>query len=193
LRFFTEQEAAAIGVLAERVFPATADGPGARAAHVVEYLDAQLAGPWGAGARLYRQEPFLRPEHPGHGWQLPMTPAEAYRHSIAALNAYAVARWHGRTLDRLTDAEADELMLALDRGHIDTFGEPPAAEFFSMMLKNVAEGLFGDPSYGGNFHLIGWRWIGFPGDPDAYGEPYATHMGSSLRYSAEPQPLPSPE
>jgi gluconate 2-dehydrogenase gamma chain len=64
--------------------------------------------------------------------------------------------------------------------------------FFSLLLQNVAEGPFSDPSYGGNFSMTGWRWIGFPGDPDAYGDPYTGRIGTRSRYVADPRPLPPP-
>ena len=40
------------------------------------------------------------------------------------------------------------------------------------MRAHVLEGVFGEPNYGGNKDLIGWRLVGFPGQqygyPDAY-------------------------
>jgi gluconate 2-dehydrogenase gamma chain len=45
-----------------------------------------------------------------------------------------------------------------------------------MFMRNVTEGLFCDPMHGGNRDMVGWKWVGFPGDPTAYGEPYARHV-----------------
>jgi gluconate 2-dehydrogenase gamma chain len=41
--------AAVIGALADRIFPADHHGPGATEIGVVTYLDGQLAGSWGTG------------------------------------------------------------------------------------------------------------------------------------------------
>jgi hypothetical protein len=44
LRFFNSAQAALITAMAERIFPADKTGPGATDAHVVDYIDGQLAG-----------------------------------------------------------------------------------------------------------------------------------------------------
>ncbi len=118
--FLTFEEAVAVETLAERICPETDDGPGASEAQVTTYIDRQLGGPWGAGARMYRAEPFLSPEHPGHGWQIPVTPAEVYRYALAALQSYT-AQTYGKSVDDLTDDQADELLEALSRGDVPTF------------------------------------------------------------------------
>ena len=38
--------------------------------------------------------------------------------------------------------------------------------------------------------MVGWRWIGFPGNPLAYGDPYEKYIGDwYLDYSVSPKPL----
>jgi gluconate 2-dehydrogenase gamma chain len=46
-----------------------------------------------------------------------------------------------------------------------------ANEFFETVRNHILEGVFGEPSYGGNRNLIGWRLVGFPGQ--RYGYPNA--------------------
>ena len=186
-QFFTLEEAVAVEALAERIFPATEDGPGAGDAHVTAYIDGQLAGPWGQGDRMYREGPFLTAEDSGHGWQSQLTPSEAYRYALAAIERYA-SREHGRPVGELDDAELDGILQSLSEGTVDTFSEELSAKaFFSLFLENVSEGLFCDPIHGGNHDFVGWRWIGFPGDPDAYGEPYVTRFGLDEPYVVEPR------
>ncbi|MBV8296017.1 MAG: gluconate 2-dehydrogenase subunit 3 family protein, partial [Acidimicrobiia bacterium] len=36
--------------------------------------------------------------------------------------------------------------------------------FPSVVFQNAAEGMYGAPEYGGNKDLVGWKYIGFPGD-----------------------------
>jgi gluconate 2-dehydrogenase gamma chain len=47
-----------------------------------------------------------------------------------------------------------------------------SADFFETVRCHVLEGVFGEPQYGGNRGLVGWRLVGFPGQqfgyPDAY-------------------------
>jgi len=35
--------------------------------------------------------------------------------------------------------------------------------FFELVRAHVLEGMFGDPSYGGNIDEAGWRLLGYPG------------------------------
>lgn len=189
-RFLTAAERSTLGVLVERIFPGDAEGPGAGELGVVDYIDRQLAGPWGQGAGMYRQGPFEPAGHPGHGWQSPLTPAEAYRVSLAALVAES-SRVCSRPPERLTAAELDGLLTALATGQAQGFGDPEPQTFFAMLRQNVVEGLFADPSYGGNRDVGGWRWIGYPGVAAAYGHDYALHVGRHGEpYAPEPRPLP---
>ena len=59
-----------------------------------------------------------------------------------------------------------------------------------MFLANVAEGLFADPIHGGNRDVEGWRWVRYPGDPMAYGDPYFYFFSSwHTPYDVEPRGL----
>ncbi|TDC50338.1 gluconate 2-dehydrogenase subunit 3 family protein [Actinomadura sp. KC345] len=193
LRFFTDAEAAAVEAMAERVFPADASGPGARDAGVMHYIDGRLAGGWGRGERLYLRGPFTEPGHGGHGYQLPLTPREVYRRALRTLAAHCRASYRGRTFDKLAAAKQDAVLTALEGGEIDlglADGEAgfTSASFFAMFLANVHEGLFSDPMHGGNRGMVGWKWVAFPGDPSAYGEPYAEHIGKwHLPYHVVPK------
>jgi len=69
-------------------------------------------------------------------------------------------------------------------------GDVGLQQFFAIFRQNVLEGLFADPLYGGNANLIGWKWIGFPGDPMAYGDPYGKLIDKfDTPYNVEPKPL----
>ena len=63
-------------------------------------------------------------------------------------------------------------------------------QFFAMFFANVKEGLFADPIYGGNYNMIGWKWVRFPGNPMAYGDPYATYIDQfNYPYNVAPKGL----
>jgi gluconate 2-dehydrogenase gamma chain len=189
LRFFNDAQARVITAMAERIFPRDASGPGATDAHVLDYIDGRLISAWGLGAKTYRQGPFFTPQDSGHGLQTPMTPRDIYIDALAALDAYCT-RQFGNTFDVLSPSEQDNVLHALEQGMVDTFTTVPAAKFFAMFRANVLEGLFADPLYGGNANLIGWKWIGFPGDPMAYGDPYG-HLINQFNtpYNVAPKPL----
>ena len=79
LRFLTQWEFEYLTAMAETIWPTDDLGPGARQAGVANYIDGQLAGSWGQGHRFYLNGPFFQPPDTGHGWQIPMTPADVYR------------------------------------------------------------------------------------------------------------------
>lgn len=193
LRFFTEAEAATVEAMAERVFPADGAGPGARDAGVLPYIDGRLAGGWGRGERLYRQGPFPEPEDSGHGYQLPLAPREVYRRALRTIDAHCRANYRGRAFAGLPASAQDEVLSALEGGEVDlglAGGSSgfTSASFFAMFLETVREGLFSDPMHGGNRGMAGWKWVGFPGDPSAYGEPYGEYVGKwHLPYHVVPR------
>jgi gluconate 2-dehydrogenase gamma chain len=195
LRVLNAAEAATVGAMADRVFPPDADSPGATAIGVVTYLDGQLAGDWGGGARLYRHGPFHEPAGSGHGYQLPLTPRELYKHVLESIDAHVKARHAGQALAALAAEEQDALLTDLEAGNVDLgLAQGPngftSAEFFTFFLANVMEGLFADPIHGGNRDVEGWKWIRYPGDPMAYGDPYFWFFSSwQTPYDVEPRGL----
>jgi gluconate 2-dehydrogenase gamma chain len=189
LRFFNDAQARVITAMAERMFPRDDAGPGATDAHVLDYIDGRLVSAWGQGAKTYRQGPFFAPQDSGHGVQTPMTPRDIYLDALAALDTYC-QRQFGTTYDQASSSQQDDVLHALEQGKVDTFTTISAAQFFAMFRQNVLEGLFADPLYGGNANLIGWKWIGFPGDPMAYGDPYGRLIDKfDTPYNVEPKPL----
>ncbi len=189
LRFFNDAQANTIKAMAERIFPKDNAGPGATDAHVINYIDGRLSGAWGLGAKTYRQGPYVQPADSGHGFQLAMTPRDVYKFALAALDAYTNGKY-GKSFDQLTTQQQDDTLHALEGGTVDTFTTVPAATFFAMFRQNVVEGLFADPLYGGNNNLIGWRWVGFPGNPMAYGDPYGRLIDKfDTPYNVDPKPL----
>jgi gluconate 2-dehydrogenase gamma chain len=173
LRFFSAEDAATIGAMANRIFPKDKLGPGATDLGVVEYIDGQLATGWGQGERMYRPGPFFIPTDSGHGWQYAMTPADAYRVALDSLDKYTKAKFHGKTFSALKPAQQDKVLTNLETGAKPVapfFNEILAPDFFSLFYENVKEGLFADPSYGGNRGVEGWKLIRYPGDPMARGD-----------------------
>jgi gluconate 2-dehydrogenase gamma chain len=174
LRFFSGEDANVIGAMANRIFPKDDLGPGATELGVVEYIDSQLGGAWGSGERMYRQGPFHTPGTTGHGWQYAMTPGDAYRVALTSLNSYTAAKYKGQTFDELKPAQQDDVLTALETGTskqlLAHFTQIAPPDFFSLFYENVKEGLFADPSYGGNRGVEGWKLIRYPGDPMARGD-----------------------
>ncbi len=163
--FLTNPERAFVETATERLIPKDESGPGALEAGVAYYIDQQLAGAWGSGAGQYRQGPW-KIGVPEQGYQLNMIPQQLYRIGIAQTNA-ACRKKYGATFDRLSPAQQDEVLHALEGGTIE-LPDLPAKTFFAMLLGNAIEGFFADPLYGGNRDKSGWKAVGFPGVAAAY-------------------------
>jgi gluconate 2-dehydrogenase gamma chain len=158
--FFNPDEAAFIEAAVERLIPSGDDGPGAVEAGVAYFIDRQLAGAWGAGERLYRSGPW-QAGSPSQGYQLPFTPAELFRTALGALRQEAAASGSA-PFQKLNAAAQDEFLHALQTGRRD-LGGVPSNVFFESLWGLTVEGFFGDPVYGGNQGMVGWKLIGFPG------------------------------
>jgi gluconate 2-dehydrogenase gamma chain len=160
--FFNTEEAAFIEAAVARLIPADEEWPGALEAGVPNYIDKQLAGAWGAGERLYRSGPW-QPGAPSQGYQLPYTPAELYRTALAAINKQLAST----PFASMSANDQDGYLKKLEAGGQD-LGGVPSEVFFAHLWENTREGFFGDPVYGGNYCMVSWRMIGFPGAYASY-------------------------
>jgi gluconate 2-dehydrogenase gamma chain len=193
LKFLTVWEFDLVTAMAETIWPTDDLGPGARVAGVGNYLDGQLAGSWGQGHRFYLNGPFFTPADSGHGWQIPMTPAEVYRAFLPGFDQY-VRTTYGNTYANLPAATQTQAItdLQTNKAVIAIAGSTAfaASDFFSMFRQNVLEGMLADPAYGGNRDMVGWKWVRFPGDPMRRGDVYFKYIFSSKKYPYQDKPLP---
>ncbi|WP_407051149.1 gluconate 2-dehydrogenase subunit 3 family protein [Methyloraptor flagellatus] len=181
----TPKEAALLTALVDRLIPADDLSPSASQCGVVTYIDRQLAGAFGAGARLYLEGPF-RPNAPAvFGYQSAMTPLQLVQAGAAELDDWSTAQ-RGKPIAALPAAELDPVLKDLEAGKI-TLGRVKATAFFEMLLQLTMEGFFADPIYGGNRDKAAWRMIGYPGLPATYAKAIRTHRGK--RYEAEPKSI----
>jgi gluconate 2-dehydrogenase gamma chain len=193
LRFLTKWEFDFVTAMAETIWPTDDLGPGARVAGVGYYIDGQLAGGWGQGHRFYLNGPFFTAADSGHGWQVPMTPADVYRAFLPAYDQYVRTTYGNNyaNLDAPTQARAlDDLRTGkavIPLGGSTAFS---SIDFFNLFRQNVLEGMLADPAYGGNRDMVGWKWIGFPGDPMRRGDVYYKYVFTNKTYPYEHKPLP---
>jgi len=178
--FFNPDEAAFVEAAVERLIPSGEDGPGALDAGVAYFIDRQLAGAWGAGERLYRSGPW-QSGTPSQGYQLPFTPAELFRTALAALGQQAAASGKA-PFQKMSATAQDDFLHALQTGHHD-LGGVPSDVFFESLWGLTVEGFLGDPVYGGNRGMAGWKLIGFPG---AYANYYHYIDQHGLRFDRAP-------
>jgi len=160
LRFFTRDEALIVAAAVSRIFPADESGPGAQEAGVVIYIDRQLAGPWGRASHRYNEGPFDENAPPEFDYQGQATPQEIYRSALKDFKGF----------DGLSEPEQDEKLRAIEH-----------TLFFSMLRRNTIEGMFCDPLHGGNFDMIGWQLVGFPGPRMSNYIDVDKHFGEAYR------------
>jgi gluconate 2-dehydrogenase gamma chain len=193
LQFLTQWEFDYVTAMAETIWPTDDLGPGAREAGVGYYIDGQLAGSWGQGHRFYLNGPFFTPADTGHGWQIPMTPADVYRAFLPAFDAY-VRQNLGNGYPHLSADQQTTAMTALQQGKavipIGGTTSFASSDFYNLFRQNVLEGMLADPAYGGNRDMVGWKFIGFPGDPMRRGDLYHDYIFSKRKYPYQDKPLP---
>jgi gluconate 2-dehydrogenase gamma chain len=114
------------------------------------------------------------------GYQLALTPAALYRTSLRAIGEELPRR--GFDFASAPAEEQDALLAELEAGRRD-LGGFSSAIFFETLLANIIEGYFADPAYGGNWDMVSWRMIDFPGAYAAYLGVYTQH---GIRFDREP-------
>jgi gluconate 2-dehydrogenase gamma chain len=177
-------EADFITAAVDTLIPADELSPSGSDCGVATFIDRQLAGAFGNGARLYRQGPFLKAK-PELGYQLALTPREFFRAGITAANAFC-RKTYGKDFDRLSPADREAACKTMESGKAD-FPGFSSAMFFDALLQITMEGFFADPIYGGNRDKASWRMVGYPGLPAAYKEDIKRYFGK--KYDKPPRSI----
>lgn len=136
LEVLTAAEAETLEAITDRIIPSDENGPGAREARAVHYIDRSLASDNAASRDNY-----------GSG--------------LAAIDDYA-RRLHGHPFHRLSPELQDNILLTVIEGQVPGFN-PSGSGFFNMVRNHTIEGTFSDPYYGGNQDFIGWDMLRYPG------------------------------
>jgi gluconate 2-dehydrogenase gamma chain len=135
--FFNDEQAATVAAFSERLMPGAPGKPGANDANVINYIDLALAGAYADQQDLYRR-------------------------GLAQLDAYC-RKAYDQLFVKLSAAQQDEVIGALEQGKASEFEFPTAQVFFNTLRTHTMEGMFADPVYGGNKDFAGWKLVGFPG------------------------------
>ena len=180
----TPTEHAFVVAAADTLIPADALSPSGSHCGVATFIDRQLAGAYGGGARLYREGPFAKAK-PELGYQLPLNPREFFRAGIAAANEWS-RKTYGKDFDRLADADREAALKAMEAGKAE-FSGFSSRMFFNTLLELSMEGFFADPIYGGNRDMAAWKMVGYPGLPATYREDIKKYFGK--KYDKPPRSI----
>jgi hypothetical protein len=110
--------------------------------------DGSGPGAGEAGAIAYLERALAGP-YSHHGG--------AYRRGVAALDEASRAAGGG-SFAALEPRRQDGVLAALESSE-----DALERAFFELLRAHVIEGMFGDPSWGGNIDRAGWRLLGYPG------------------------------
>jgi gluconate 2-dehydrogenase gamma chain len=180
----TTTEHAFIVAAVDTLIPADELSLSGSACGVAVFIDRQLAGAYGMGARLYRQGPFPMAK-PELGYQLSLNPREFFRAGIEATNAWS-RKTYGKDFDRLSEKDREAALKAMEEGKAE-FAGFGSRMFFDALLQITMEGFFSDPIYGGNRDMASWKMIGYPGLPATYREEIKTYFGK--KYDKAPRSI----
>jgi gluconate 2-dehydrogenase gamma chain len=180
----TATEHAFFVAAADTIIPADELSPSGGDCGVATFIDRQLAGAYGSGARLYREGPFPKGK-PELGYQLPLTPREFFRAGVAAANDWT-RKTYGKDFDRLSEKDREAALKTMEEGKA-TFAGFGSAMFFNALLQITLEGFFADPIYGGNRNMAAWKMVGYPGLPATYREDIKKYFGK--KYDKPPRSI----
>jgi gluconate 2-dehydrogenase gamma chain len=168
--------------IVETIIPTDSNGPGAKEAGVIYFIDHQLAGEYGNNARWYMKGPFVLSGQPGPltvdgttypqgtpkvpytgpTFQYNLTMREFWRIGLSALQNYANSVYAGNVED-LDANQITQLLTDLFNNVPTNFGNIVPLDFFNELIFMTWSGFLMDPLYGGNAGMVGWLHTGFTG------------------------------
>ncbi|WP_158890379.1 gluconate 2-dehydrogenase subunit 3 family protein [Amycolatopsis anabasis] len=190
LRFLTRHEAAVLVEATARLVPGPTDDPaeaghpGAREAGVVHYLDALLSALDYAPERVHSGGPWSDRNGGGVNFLTRFVPLT---HAQRIAWTQRIGDWRRRYREgvKLLDTLAQgDFARATAETRDQVLADPRAAEFVELLFGHTCEGMYGNPEYGGNRNLSGWRDIKFPGDSQPRG-----YTPDEVRRSDGPDPV----
>ncbi len=180
-----------VEAIVETIIPSDSNGPGAKEAGVIFFIDRQLAGDYGNNARMYMKEPFVlsgqagpltvngveysqgTPKEPytGPTYQYSLSLREFWRVGLLALEAYSNSAYGGN-FENLNETQKTQVLTDLYNNKPTSFNDIVPQDFFNEVIFMAWSGFLMDPAYGGNAGLVGWQLTGFTGANmgDSFGE-----------------------
>lgn len=136
LEVLTALEAETLEAICDCLIPSDDNGPGAREARAVHYIDRSLAS-HNSAAR--------------HDYMIGLSAVNDYAHQTG-----------NKAFHQLDRDQQNAILLAVQNDNLDGFA-PSSGGFFNMVRSHTIDGTFSDPYYGGNRDFVGWDMIRYPG------------------------------
>ncbi len=197
IRTLSLAEVQELEALVETIIPTDDNGPGAKEAGVLYFIDKQLTSDYGNNARWYKKGPFVQSGHSGPlvvegitypegtqslpfggpTYQYDMLMRDFWRSGLTSLQEYAKSEY-GAKIEDLSDEQRVSVLTDLYDGKPTNFKIRPL-DFFYELIFLTYSGFFMDPAYGGNKNMVGWKLTGYVG----------TNMGNAYNEGLNPQQL----
>jgi gluconate 2-dehydrogenase gamma chain len=184
---FGPDEAGFVEMMVNVMCPADALTPGGVDCGLAVYIDRQLAGGFGKGARLYMRGPWHEGK-PELGYQSPLTPEQFFKAGLAAADA-ACRKRSGKAFSELDASEADLFLHEIADGKVTDERVPLASWFNELVYPLFEQACFADPIYGGNVGKVFWKAIGYPGLPAVHSQDMIDFRGKPFPGAADPKSI----
>jgi hypothetical protein len=178
-RYFSAHQIAVLDAATRRLVPGPKDDPhekghpGAHEADVVRYLDTMLS--------VFDDDPAE--VHAGGPWSDRSGGKKDYMEQFVPLNRAQTYAWHKRihmlrkkytSGIKQLDHKAGGNFTKISHHHQDkVLTDSDTKKFTDLLFGHTIEAMYGNPEYGGNKDLVGWKDISFPGDSQTNG--YTKH------------------
>jgi gluconate 2-dehydrogenase gamma chain len=193
--YLSADEQSLLEAIAETIIPSDSNGPGAKEAGVIYFIDRQLASDYGTCGTMYMQGPFIptgtqmpitvdgltyphgTPVHgltAGTRYQYNLDLRYFWRSSLEALQTYSNSAYHG-DFQGLSSQQQTQVLADLWNNVPSSFNGIAPVDFAYELFFMVWSGFLTDPLYGGNVGMVGWEYVGFNGTNQGnfYGEGHA--------------------
>lgn len=169
--------------IVETIIPTDSNGPGAKEAGVIYFIDRALSTDYGTNARMYMQGPFIQSGTPGPltvdditysegspvvpwtagtKYQYNMTLRDFFRYGLAAFETYCNTVY-GQNFEKLSSSDQTQALTDLFNNVPTSFNGIVPQDFFQELIFITWSGFLMDPLYGGNNGMVGWSLTGFTG------------------------------
>ncbi len=170
----------------DALVPGDASSAGATLTHAAWYLDQLLGAFRTDPPRIYAGGPFSGRHGGLDGFAhfQPLTRVETlrWRTFLEGSKGLPEREWNGPVIGLLqryqtglgaiaTSAQAkySKELVDLSRDEVNALLDDADADFVQMAYEHAVEGTYGDPVYGGNAQLLGWKAIDYEGDRQPVG------------------------
>jgi gluconate 2-dehydrogenase gamma chain len=194
-------EQAVVEAMAETIIPTDSNGPGAKEAGVIYFIDRQLASDYGKNGNMYNRGPFvmagmngpitvnnlagqpitysggsmITAPTAGTKYQYGVLFRDFWRYGVQALETYSNSAYGGN-FETLSAANQVKALTDLTKNTPTSFNGIVPSDFFNEVFFMTWCGFLMDPLWGGNQGMVGWELTGFNGTNmgNFYGEGMTT-------------------